>query len=345
MQGITPTASWSRDPLPPPIYPEPKDIHIGISFSCSEGQAPVITAVDNGSVAHNAGLLTGDRVLSVSAAGTFGLAEILLNGVPTTRVNVKGFPANQLISLLKQTFEAVREEGGKVIIQVERGQGGRVHMFSSIFSYPYRTGSGMSGANVLESGSRAPSPSAVAASQQQLPLPPTPSGQHGLVPLSYLRPLSSTGQKATQPAVKGGKYGCEWHGCGFKEDSFDLVANHEKTCAYRGGQKKNVPSPAPNKANYQKDSPESGAPPYSTKAEKGGKYGCEWLGCGFQDNSFDLVANHERTCAMRDGQPTTASAGMPSQQPLIMGTNGSDPAMVQYTPPADSKQTVQIGFG
>ena len=84
---------------------------------------------------------------------------------------------------------------------------------------------------------------------------------------------------------------------------------------------------------------------------------------------------------MRDGQPTTASAGMsvggtvimphagygngmsqgmggpipegwkppsqgmPSQQPLIMGTNGRDPTMVQYAPPADSKQTVQIGFG
>jgi len=104
-------------------------------------------------------------------------------------------------------------------------------------------------------------------------------------------------------AVKGGTYGCEWHGCGFKDDSFHLVANHEKTCAYRGGQKKNVPSPAPNKAKSQKDSPASGAsvaPPYSTKAEKRGKYGCEW-GCGFKDDSFDLVTNHERTCAMRDG--------------------------------------------
>jgi hypothetical protein len=48
---------------------------------------------------------------------------------------------------------------------------------------------------------------------------------------------------------------------------------------------------------------------HSTKAEKGGKYGCEW-GCGFKDDSFDLVANHESTCAMRDGQQATASAGM-----------------------------------
>ena len=42
---------------------------------------------------------------------------------------------------------------------------------------------------------------------------------------------------------------------------------------------------------------------------------------------------------------TAASQGMPSQQPLMMGTNGRDPTMVQYSPPADSKQTVQIGFG
>ena len=103
--------------------------------------------------------------------------------------------------------------------------------------------------------SRASFPSASPPQLQQ----PSPPGKHGLVPLSYLRPLSSTRQKATQPAVKGGKYGCEW-GCGFKDDAFDLVANHERTCAMRDGHKQNVPSPAPNKAKSKKDSPGSAWP-------------------------------------------------------------------------------------
>jgi hypothetical protein len=60
---------------------------------------------------------------------------------------------------------------------------------------------------------------------------------------------------------------------------------------------------------------------HSTKAEKGGKYGCEW-GCGFQDDSFDLVANHESTCAMRDGQQATASAGMSVGGTVMMPPEG-----------------------
>jgi hypothetical protein len=185
---------------------------VGLDVDCLPGQQPTIAHVHLGTPAHNAGLLQGDRILSVSATNM------------PTRTEVKGYSVDQLFVVLKQTFDAATKTGGKVIILVERGQGGSVHML----------------------------------------------------------------EKELCPDV----YVSEW-GCGFKGVSFDLVANHERTCAAK------VPVHMRVRETGQ----------HSTKAENGGKYGCEW-GCGFKDDSFDLVANHERTCAMRDGQPTTAPAGM-----------------------------------
>ena len=61
-----------------------------------------------GSPAHNAGLLQGDRILSVSATDK------------AARTNVKGILADELNELIRQTFHAAAKAGGKMIIRVER---------------------------------------------------------------------------------------------------------------------------------------------------------------------------------------------------------------------------------
>ena len=96
---------------------------IGLSFNCFTGQAPLIAKVDPGSHAHHAGLLVGDRMLSVSATTT----------ISTIRTEVKGFDAEQLIGLLRQTFDTASKCGGKMIFQVERFQDGEVKVLEKVF--------------------------------------------------------------------------------------------------------------------------------------------------------------------------------------------------------------------
>jgi hypothetical protein len=99
---------------------------IGLSFNCFMGQAPLIAKVDPGSYAHHAGLLMGDRMLSVSATTT----------ISTIRTEVKGFDAEQLIGLIRQTFDTTSKCGGKMIFQVERFQDGEVKVFENMGSAP-----------------------------------------------------------------------------------------------------------------------------------------------------------------------------------------------------------------
>ena len=81
---------------------------VGLFFKCDQGQAPVITHVALGSPAHNAGLLQGDRILSVSATDKLA------------RTNFKGILSDELNGLIRQTFHAAAKAGGKMIIRVER---------------------------------------------------------------------------------------------------------------------------------------------------------------------------------------------------------------------------------
>ena len=87
---------------------------IGLDLECAPGQNPVIGHVHLGSPAHNAGLLQGDRLLSVSATKQ-------LEPLPTI-TNVKGLTAEEWIALLRQTLHSAIKAGGKMIIQVERRQ-------------------------------------------------------------------------------------------------------------------------------------------------------------------------------------------------------------------------------
>jgi S1-C subfamily serine protease len=96
---------------------------IGLSFNCFTGQAPLIAKVDPGSHAHDAGLLMGDRLLSVSAT----------TAISTIRTEVEGFNADQLIGLLRQTFHAASQCGGKMGLEVERVQNGAVKVLNKVF--------------------------------------------------------------------------------------------------------------------------------------------------------------------------------------------------------------------
>ena len=90
---------------------------IGIAYDCVTGQAPVIRKVDVGSPAQKAGLLQGDQILSISSSNM------------PTRTEVIGFLGDQLTALLKQTFQAAALADGKMILQMQRSQGGVVHVF------------------------------------------------------------------------------------------------------------------------------------------------------------------------------------------------------------------------
>jgi hypothetical protein len=76
--------------------------HIGLAFECDINQDPVITNVALGSPAHNAGLLQGDRILSVC------------------RTNVKGKSADEMNRLVRQSFNDATNLGGKMLILVQR---------------------------------------------------------------------------------------------------------------------------------------------------------------------------------------------------------------------------------
>jgi hypothetical protein len=81
---------------------------LGLTVVCLPGHTPAIEDVHVGSPAHNAGLLEGDRILSVSATNV------------RTRTDVKGVSSDQLNVLLKQTFHAATLAGGRMIVEVER---------------------------------------------------------------------------------------------------------------------------------------------------------------------------------------------------------------------------------
>ena len=91
---------------------------VGVLLEGTTGQAPVIKQVEPGSPAHNAGLLQGDRLLSVSATN-----------IPSRTVELRGFHAEQCSGLLKEMFRDATLAGGKIILQVERFQGGAVQVF------------------------------------------------------------------------------------------------------------------------------------------------------------------------------------------------------------------------
>jgi hypothetical protein len=92
----------------PSLLPKP----VGLDFNLEPGQAPIIVTVDPGSPASNAGLLPGDRILSVSSTKM------------PTRAETKGMSSEQFTGLLKQTFHDATKAGGKMILQVERGWNG-----------------------------------------------------------------------------------------------------------------------------------------------------------------------------------------------------------------------------
>ena len=98
------TELLKSDTAPPP--------DIGVSFNCARDNHPVIDEVVVGSPAHNAGLLKGDRVLSVTAT----------TATSTAKTEAKGLHAEQLAALLTQAFDA---RNGNMTVQVERAASGR----------------------------------------------------------------------------------------------------------------------------------------------------------------------------------------------------------------------------
>jgi hypothetical protein len=116
---------------------------IGIAYDCVTGQAPVIRKVDVGSPAQKAGLLQGDQILSVSSSNM------------PTRTEVIGFLGDQLTALLKQTFQTVAQAGGKMILQMQRFQGGAVHVFFAEVAPDEQAASGNSPSNSVDRYSQA----------------------------------------------------------------------------------------------------------------------------------------------------------------------------------------------
>jgi len=132
---------WEKPKSPNPKSPEPGPEHaslmtkekskvqrsapapkhspptVGLSFACAPGAAPVIEYVHVGSPAHNAGLLEGDRILSVSAT------HMPTRGGGSGRsvgTDVIGLATDQFSVLLKHTFQASTMAGGRMIVEVER---------------------------------------------------------------------------------------------------------------------------------------------------------------------------------------------------------------------------------
>jgi hypothetical protein len=93
--------------IPAPTHVLTKSV--GLDFNLESGQAPIIVTVEPGSPASNAGLLPGDRIVSVSSTKM------------PTRAETKGMGSEQISALLKQTFNDATMAGGKMILQVERG--------------------------------------------------------------------------------------------------------------------------------------------------------------------------------------------------------------------------------
>ena len=113
--GVSSPLQYATSPTLVPATAGPPTV--GLDVDCLPGQQPTIAHVHLGSPAHDAGLLQGDRIISVSATNM------------TTRTEVKGYSVCQLFVVLKQTFDAATRAGGKMIILVERGQGGSAHVF------------------------------------------------------------------------------------------------------------------------------------------------------------------------------------------------------------------------
>jgi len=80
---------------------------------------PVIRLVQPGSPAHNAGLLQGDRILSVGAI--CGISQV--NNMPTL-TETRGVSFDQFSYLISQTLHAATIACGKMILQVQRFHGG-----------------------------------------------------------------------------------------------------------------------------------------------------------------------------------------------------------------------------
>ena len=97
----------------------------------------MITNVALGSPAHNAGLLQGDRILSVSAADKLA------------RTNVKGILADELNGLIRQTHAAAKA-GGKMIIRVERLGGKGVQELEKELAVTSKTASNDTGMDGLK---------------------------------------------------------------------------------------------------------------------------------------------------------------------------------------------------
>jgi hypothetical protein len=117
-----------------PTFTKPE---IGFSFSCARDKHPVIDEVDLGSPADSAGLLKGDRLLSVSAT----------TAISTAKTEVKGLDAQALEALLTQTFDAA-SRGANMLVQVERGQGAGVKVLEKVLKkvekVPWPHGIGLS---------------------------------------------------------------------------------------------------------------------------------------------------------------------------------------------------------
>ena len=94
-------------PSPKVSVAAPK-LSVGLNFSIIQGQEPVVVDLEPGSAASKAGLLPGDRILSLSSTKT------------PTRTPTKGMGPDQFSGLLKQTLQTATNAGGKMILQVQR---------------------------------------------------------------------------------------------------------------------------------------------------------------------------------------------------------------------------------
>ena len=105
---------------------------LGLDFKCLPGQKPVITNVAPGSPAHSAGLLQGDHMLSTTFLGKAFLGYGS-HAISTIRTDITSLTYDQLSVLLRETWNSIINAGGKMRIQVERGQGASVQVLEKEF--------------------------------------------------------------------------------------------------------------------------------------------------------------------------------------------------------------------
>jgi hypothetical protein len=113
-------ANVPASPAPPPKPIVDRNDRIGITVSCFPEMPPIITEVQPGTFANSAGLLVGDRILTVSVSqrpvGT-EMPEFI-----ERRIEVVGMQADEFEKALYESMQAARmpDKPGKLVLQVQR---------------------------------------------------------------------------------------------------------------------------------------------------------------------------------------------------------------------------------